>query len=63
MFSFVEVQTSMSWRAQAEKGAHDDLVIALAGAWQLYQTEEPAERRTFIRRERNYDPISGRLLS
>lgn len=25
----------------AEVGAHDDLVMALAGAWQLYQTEEP----------------------
>lgn len=41
MFSFVEVQTSSSWKAQAESGAHDDLIMALAGAWQLYQTEKP----------------------
>lgn len=42
MFSFVEVKTSSSWKAQAESGAHDDLVMSLAGAWQLYQTESPS---------------------
>ena len=41
MFSFVMVQTSSSWKAQAENGSHDDLIMALAGAWQLYQTELP----------------------
>lgn len=41
MFSFIISQTSSSWRAQAEQGAHDDLIMALAGAWQLYQTENP----------------------
>lgn len=41
MFSFIVSQTSSSWKAQAETGAHDDLIMALAGAWQLYQTEEP----------------------
>lgn len=41
MFSFVEVQTTRSWRAQAEVGAHDDLIMSLAGVYQLYQTEEP----------------------
>lgn len=41
MFSFIISQTSSSWKAQAEQGAHDDLIMALAGAWQLYQTEEP----------------------
>jgi hypothetical protein len=41
MFSFIIAQTSSSWKAQAEKGAHDDLIMALAGAWQLYQTEQP----------------------
>ncbi len=41
MFSFVEVKTSSSWKAQAESGAHDDLIMSLAGAWQLYQTEQP----------------------
>lgn len=36
-YSFVVVQTSTSWKAQAEQGAHDDLVMALAIAWQLAQ--------------------------
>ena len=39
MFSFIISQTSSSWKAQAEQGAHDDLVMSLAGAWQLYQSE------------------------
>lgn len=39
MFSFIVSQTSSSWKAQAEQGAHDDLIMALAGVWQLYQTE------------------------
>lgn len=42
MFSFIVSQTSSSWKAQAEKGAHDDLIMALAIAWQLYQSESPA---------------------
>lgn len=37
LYSFVTVRTSNSWKAQAERGSHDDLVIALAIAWQLYQ--------------------------
>lgn len=37
LFSFIVSQTSSSWKAQAEQGAHDDLVMSLAGAWQLYQ--------------------------
>ena len=37
LYSFVVVQTTSSWKAQAEKGAHDDLVMSLAIAWQLYQ--------------------------
>jgi hypothetical protein len=37
MYSFVVVQTSSSWKAQAEKNAHDDLIMALAIAWQMYQ--------------------------
>lgn len=39
MFSFIISQTSSSWKAQAENGAHDDLIMSLAGAWQMYQTE------------------------
>lgn len=37
MFSFVRVQTTAMVKAQAEKGAHDDLIMSLAIAWQLYQ--------------------------
>jgi hypothetical protein len=40
MFSFVVVQTSTAWKAQAEKGAKDDLVMALAISWQLQQLEK-----------------------
>lgn len=43
MFSFIISQTSSSWKAQAEKGAHDDLIMSLAGVWQLYQTENPID--------------------
>jgi hypothetical protein len=43
MFSFVKKLKPGGWKAEAEDGAHDDLIMALAGAWQLYQTEEPTE--------------------
>lgn len=40
MFSFVIKQTpNGQWKAQAENGAHDDLIMSLAGVWQMYQTE------------------------
>lgn len=45
MFSFIISQTSSSWKAQAEQGAHDDLIMALAIAWQLYQTENPLKQQ------------------
>lgn len=38
MFSFI---IKPNGRYEAEENAHDDLVMALAGAWQLYQTEKP----------------------
>jgi hypothetical protein len=41
MLSFIVVQTSSSWKAQAEMKSHDDLVMALAIAWQMYQICEP----------------------
>lgn len=44
MFAFIVSQTSSSWKAQAESGAHDDLIMALAIAWQLYQTENPERK-------------------
>lgn len=42
MYSFIVMQTSSSWKAQAEKYAHDDLIFGLGIAWQLYnQAIEP----------------------
>ncbi len=49
MFSFVIKQTSSSWKAAAESGSHDDLIMSLAGAWQLFQSEEPPIQ--------NFDPV------
>lgn len=40
MFSFIITHTTTQ-KAQAEVGAHDDNIMALAIAWQLYQTEQP----------------------
>jgi hypothetical protein len=51
MFSFIVSQTSSSWKAQAEQGAHDDLIMALAIAWQLYQTENPQVKKVHRKRE------------
>ena len=64
MFSFIEVHTTSQWRAQAEKSAHDDLVMSLAGVWQMYQTEKPLNitgKRN--KRKKHYDAVTGRLLS
>lgn len=51
MFSFIVSQTSSSWKAQAEQGAHDDLIMALAIAWQLYQSENPIVKKVHRTRE------------
>lgn len=51
MFSFIISQTSSSWKAQAERGAHDDLIMSLAIAWQLYQSENPVELHSNITME------------
>lgn len=59
MFSFVEVQTTMTWRAQAEKGAHDDLIMSLAGAWQLYQSETPRVYKKFSKRQKDYSHLQA----
>lgn len=40
LYSFVVVKTISSVKAQAEAGMHDDLVMSLAIAWQLYQQAE-----------------------
>lgn len=36
MFAFVINQRNNSWKAQAENGSKDDLVMSLAIAWQMY---------------------------
>jgi hypothetical protein len=41
MFSFIV--NPKNGKAEAEEGAHDDLVMSLAGVWQMYQTEKPEE--------------------
>lgn len=41
MFSFIVSRTAVSVKAEAESGCHDDLVMSLAIAWQLYQQCEP----------------------
>lgn len=54
MFAFIVTQTSSSWKAQAEQGAHDDLIMALAIAWQLYQTEADQSLNSFVPKN-NFD--------
>lgn len=39
LFSFVKVKSSSIYKAQADKHSHDDLVMALAIAWQMFQSE------------------------
>lgn len=64
LFSFVEVRTTTMWRAQAEKNAHDDLVMALAQAMFLYQTEEPLKSsNSRVRKPKRYNPDTGRVIS
>lgn len=64
LFSFVEVQTSASWKAQAERGSHDDLVMSLAGVWQLYQSEKPpVDKSKRVKKQKRYDPVTGRVVS
>jgi hypothetical protein len=49
MFSFIVNKTLSGWKAQAEENSHDDLVMALAIAYQLYQTEhKPMSQSTYV---------------
>jgi hypothetical protein len=41
LFSFITTKTSSIWKAQAEDNSRDDLIMALAIVWQLYQIEKP----------------------
>lgn len=49
LFSFIIVTSNSSMKAQAESGAHDDLIMALAIAWQLYQLcDVPTDDATML---------------
>lgn len=50
MFSFIVTRTTATVKAQAEAGCHDDLVMSLAIAWQLYQQCEPEFANPIINR-------------
>lgn len=64
MFSFIEKQTPTGWKPQAESGAHDDTIMALAIALQLFQSEKaPPSRRGKTKRQKRYDPTTGRVIS
>lgn len=41
LFSFIIVQGKSRWKATADVGKHDDHVMSVALAYQLYQTERP----------------------
>ena len=42
LYNFIVKQTANGWKAQAERNAHDDLVMSLAIAFQVYQyAKEP----------------------
>ena len=49
MFSFIRNKGNSRWRAEAEKNAHDDLIMSLAGAWQLYQSEKPPVHQSHLK--------------
>jgi phage terminase large subunit len=48
MFAFI---VKPNGRAEAEQGAHDDLIMSLAIAYQMYQTENPPIKRAHRRVE------------
>jgi len=56
LYSFVLVQSSTIWKAQAERGSHDDLVMSLAIAYQMFLSEkEPPKSRYGEARYKKYD--------
>lgn len=49
MFAFIVNKKTSGWKAEAENGKNDDLIMALAIAWQGYQTEiAPTDFNTAI---------------
>lgn len=45
-YSFIRSYRAGKWQGEAEKNSHDDLIMSLAIAWQLYQTEMPPQTVT-----------------
>ena len=48
MFAFIINKTMSGWKAQAEQGSHDDLIMALSIAYQLYQTESLPIQQNYV---------------
>lgn len=57
MLSFIVVRTSSSLKAQAERGSHDDLVMALMIVWQMYMVASiaPPETKPVEKDYRKYE--------
>ena len=63
MFSFIIVQTSTAWKAQAEQGGYDDLVMSLAIAWQMYQEAKlPVDLKNLNFPKEEFDEVTGMPL-
>lgn len=43
LFSFIVVQLKTRWKAAANVGYHDDMVMSLAISWQLFLTQHPID--------------------
>lgn len=58
-FSFILNKTTVSEKAQAEVGAHDDLVMSLAIAWQLYhKCDKPDPGQDSVMEEVYYERLN-----
>ncbi len=61
LLSFVNVQVSSAWKAQAEKNAHDDHVMSLAIAWSICEMCESVVERKGISVNAGLDRYSQML--
>ena len=58
-FSFVKHKTPSGWKAEAESGATDDLIMSLAGVWQMYQTENPPVVQKYVQQYKPTNFMAG----
>lgn len=54
MFSFVKKLKPGGWRAEAEAGSHDDLMMSLGGVWMMQKTENPPVEKRVNRERKRY---------